>query len=79
MQNALSPAEYNLVHGVFKSLAQSDWFDRTDANERDCARMVLLVHSGGIDDADALHRACEPRARKRFARSQAVRHANIQI
>lgn len=69
MQNALSPVEYDMVQGVFKSLAQAEWFDRNDRNERDCAKMVLLVHSSGIDDADTLHQACEPRARRRFSKS----------
>ena len=69
MQNALSPVEYNMVRGVFRSLAQAEWFDRNDANERDCAKMVLLIHSSGIGDADRLHQVCEPHARKRFSRS----------
>ena len=69
MQNALSPVEYDMVQGVFKSLAQAEWFDRNDANERDCAKMVLLIHSSGIDDANRLHQVCEPHARKRFSRS----------
>ena len=70
MQNALSPVEYEMVHGVFKSLAQAEWFDRSEANERACAKLVLLVQSIGIDDAGALHRACEPQARERFSKSQ---------
>jgi len=70
MQNALSPVEYDMVQGVFKSIAQADWFDRSDANECECAKMVLLIHSTGIDDADRLHQACEPQARKRFSRSK---------
>ena len=69
MQNALSPVEYDIVQGVFKSLAQADWFERSDTNERECAKMVLLIHSAGIDDADKLHQVCEPRARKRFSKS----------
>jgi hypothetical protein len=72
MQNALSPVEYNMVQGVFKSLAQAEWFDRSDVNERNCAKMVLLVHSSGIDDADALREACEQQARQRYSKSHTV-------
>ena len=68
MQNALSPVEYDMVQRVFKSIAQAEWFDRSDTNERECAKMVLLIHFTGIDDADRLRRACEPQARKRFSR-----------
>lgn len=69
MQNALNPVEYEMVHDVFKSLAQAEWFDRSEVNERACAKLVLLVKSTGIDDARALHRACEPQARERFSKS----------
>lgn len=69
MQNALTPVEYEMVHDVFKSLAQAEWFDRSEVNERACAKLVLLVKSTGIDDARALHRACEPQARERFSKS----------
>ena len=70
MQNALSPAEYHIVQGVFRSLAQADWFDRSEENEKECARLVLLMYSNGIGDALQLHEACEPRARERFAKPQ---------
>jgi hypothetical protein len=71
MQNAMSPVEYEMVQGVFRSLAQSEWFDRNSINEHECAKLVLLIHSAGIDNADALHRACEPHARERFSKSPA--------
>lgn len=69
MQNAMSPVEYEVVQGVFTSLARAEWFDRNEVNERACAKLVLLIHSMGIDDPDALHQACEPQARERFSKS----------
>jgi hypothetical protein len=69
MQTALSPVEYDMVQGVFNSLAQAEWFERNEANETQCAKLVLLVHSIGIDDAEALHRACETQARERFSKT----------
>ncbi|MBX9456693.1 MAG: hypothetical protein KL863_12055 [Rhizobium sp.] len=68
MQNALSPNEYDVVRSVFDALAQAEWFDRTDANESACARLVLLIHSRGIVDPDALREACEPHAKNRYAK-----------
>lgn len=69
MQNALNPGDYEVVQSVFNSLAEAEWFDRSEANEQDCAKLVLLIHSSGIDDAERLHQACEPRARERFSKS----------
>lgn len=69
MQTALNPLEYEMVQGVFKSLAQAEWFDRSNNNERACAKLVLLIHSTGIDDAERLRQACEPQARERFSKS----------
>ena len=68
MQNALSPIEYNVVQSVFDSLAQAEWFDRTEPNKKECAKMVLLVHSGGVVTPEALLSICEPRARQRFSK-----------
>jgi hypothetical protein len=68
MQNAMSPVEYDMVQSVFDSLAQAEWFDRSESNEQACAKLVLLVHCTGIDDAATLHRACEPQARRRFSK-----------
>ena len=55
MQNALNPVDYEVVQSVFNSLAAAEWFDRSEANEQDCAKLVLLIHSSGIDDAERLH------------------------
>lgn len=69
MENAMSPKELDVVQSVFDALTNAAWFDRTDANERACARLVLLVHSRGVVEAEALHAACEPQAKDRYSRS----------
>jgi len=65
--NALSPREYDVVQAVFKSLAQSEWFDRTIENEKACARFVLLQYQDGMHE-DALLALCLNPARERFSR-----------
>ena len=65
--NALSPREYDVVQAVFRSIAQSDWFDRTIENEKACARFVLSQYHDGMDYA-VLFALCEPSARERYSR-----------
>jgi hypothetical protein len=72
MKTSLDPAEYELVQGVFKSLARAPWFDRTALNEKECAKLVLSVYSNGINDDDGLLAACLPEARRRFSKAGAV-------
>lgn len=72
MKTALDPAEYALVKGVFKSLAQAPWFDRTSLNEKGCAKLVLRMYSSGINDEDRLLAACLKEAHRRFSREGAV-------
>jgi hypothetical protein len=68
MRNALAPGDYNVVNSVFKSLAQLEWFDRTDENEKACARLVLRQYSmAGLSEA-ALLAQCEDAAREMFTR-----------
>lgn len=70
MVKALSPNEYDIVQAVFKWLAQSEWFDRTTANERDCASFVLLQYGdGGMSEAE-LRNKCRDVAMERFGRRQ---------
>jgi hypothetical protein len=47
MKASLEPAEYEIVHSVFKRLAQAPWFDRTSPNEKACAKLVLNHYSAG--------------------------------
>jgi len=72
MKTALDPAEYALVHGVFKSLAQSPWFERTSLNEKECVKLVLRVYSSGVNDEDGLLAACLKEAHERFSKRSAV-------
>lgn len=67
MLNALAPRDYDVVQTVFKLIAQSEWFDRNDANEKACARLVLRNYDRGLSEA-ALRARCEEAARKMFAR-----------
>jgi hypothetical protein len=68
MKTSLDPAEYELVQGVFKSMAQSPWFDRTPLNEKECAKLVLRIFATGIADDDGLLAACLPEAHNRFSK-----------
>ena len=72
MKTSLDPGEYDLVHGVFKSLAQAPWFDRTSPNESECAKLVLRAYAGGIVDGEALLASCLPEARRRFSRTEEI-------
>ena len=72
MKTSLDPAEYDLVQSVFKSLAQAPWFDRTSANEKECAKLVLRLYSSGIGNDDSLLAACLPEARQRFSKAEAI-------
>lgn len=72
MKASLDPAEYELVQRVFKSLAQSSWFDRTPVNEKECAKLVLRIYATGIADEDALLTACLREAHHRFSKHDAI-------
>ena len=69
MLTELSPQEYDVVHAAFKSLAQSDWFERTSPNEEACAKLVLHIYGNGGLEADELRTRCESIAKQRFSRS----------
>ena len=71
MNTSLDPAEYDLVQSDFKSLAQAPWFDRTSANEKECAKLILHLYSCGIGDDDMLA-ACLPEAHRRFSKAEVV-------
>jgi len=63
---ALSPRDYNVIFGVFKSLAQAEWFDRNVENEKACA-LVLLQYNNGGQTANELYERCVETAHERFA------------
>jgi hypothetical protein len=66
MKASLGPAEYEIVQGVFKRLAQAPWFDRTAPHEKECAKLVLKHYSAGATNPEDLLAACEPEARQRY-------------
>lgn len=66
MKASLEPAEYEIVQGVFKRLAQAPWFDRTVSNAKECAKRVLKHYSAGATNPVDLLAACEPEARQRY-------------
>jgi hypothetical protein len=67
MRTSLDPAEYDLVQGVFKSLARAPWFERTTFNEKECAKLVLQAYAAGTTDEAGLLAACLPEVRRRFS------------
>jgi len=69
MPSALSPRDYDLVQAVYVKLVHSDWFDRTDDNERACARLVLMQFGEGGLESTGLFERCEALARSRFGRT----------
>lgn len=71
MKTSLDPAEYDLVHGVFKALAKAPWFDRVSFKEKECAKLVLRVYGSGVADEGELFAACLPEARRRFSKGDA--------
>lgn len=68
MLNALTPREYMIVHEAFKSLAQADWFERNEANEKACAKLVLSKFDGSSATAEQLRHRCLDVAKERFSR-----------
>lgn len=72
MKTSLDPAEFELVQGVFKSLAQAPWFDRTSLNDKECAKLVLRVYSSGVKDEDGLLAACLKEAHQRFSKQSMI-------
>lgn len=67
MTASLEPAEYEIVQGAFKRLAQAPWFDRTSPNEKARAKLVLKRYSACVTNPVDLLAACEPEARQRYS------------
>lgn len=66
MLTALSSEDHDLVQTVFKSLVRSTWFDRNDANERGCAKLVLMHYGTSGKTEDELRARCEDQAKAAF-------------
>jgi len=48
MPYILRPNEFPIAQSVFEGLITSDWFDRSESNEKACAQLVLLYYQSGI-------------------------------
>ena len=68
MPFVLQPRDFEIVQSVFKSLIQSEWFDRTTANEKACAQLVLVLYGKGGLDVPELHAKCVDTARELFSK-----------
>ena len=68
MPFVLQPRDFDIVQSVFKSLIGSEWFDRTDANEKACAQLVLALYGKGGLDVAGLHAKCVDTARELFSK-----------
>lgn len=66
----LQPNDFSIVQSVFQSLVDSDWFDRTPANEKACAQLVLVLYGKGGLSAEELHTKCVDTAREIFRKPQ---------
>jgi hypothetical protein len=64
----LQPHDFEIVQTVFKSLLNADWFDRTEANEKACAQLVLVLYGDGGLDAAELHAKCIDTAQELFSK-----------
>ena len=70
MSFILRPPDFEIVQSVFGKLIRSDWFDRTDANEKACAQLVLVLYGDGGLSVDELHAKCAETAQELFSKPQ---------
>lgn len=70
MPHILQPSDFKIVQTVFRSLIDADWFDRTVANERACAQLVLVLYGKGGLTVEELHAKCVDTAREIFSKSK---------
>lgn len=72
MPYILQPADFKIVQTVFQSLVEAEWFDRTNANEKACTQLVLVLYKGGMT-VEELHAKCVDTAREIFGKPSAPR------
>jgi hypothetical protein len=65
----LQPSDFEIVQAVFKSLLNADWFDRTEANEKACAQLVLVLYGTGGLTISELHGKCIDTAQELFSKT----------
>lgn len=73
MSFILRPPDFEIVQSVFGKLTRSDWFDRTDANEKACAQLVLVLYGEGGLSADELYAKCVETAQEIFGKPEPVK------
>lgn len=62
----LAPEQIRLVHSVFNVVIREEWFPRTQDNCGECAKLIIQLYQGGVDDG-ALMEEAKAAARKRFS------------
>lgn len=68
MPFVLQPPDFEIVQTVFKSLLNADWFERTAANEKACAQLVLVLYGDGGLSVPELHAKCIDTAQELFSK-----------
>lgn len=68
MPFVLQPPDFEIVQTVFKLLLDADWFERTEANEKACAQLVLVLYGDGGLTVAELHANCIDTAQELFSK-----------
>ena len=68
----LAPEQIRLVHRVYNLIIREQWFPRTRHNCDECARLVLQLYQGGIDEEIDLLEETRAAAQNRFGRSPTI-------
>jgi len=69
MPYVLQPADFRVVQTVFRSIVDSEWFDRTPDNEKACTQLLLVWYKDGMS-ADDLRGKCIEIIRDLFSKRQ---------
>ena len=73
MPYILQPADFKIVQAVILLLVDSDWFDRTTANEKACTQLVLVMYGRGNMTLEALYEQSVDTAKELFSKPQPPR------
>ena len=68
MPFVLQPNDFEIVQTVFNALLNAQWFDRTEANEKACAQLVMVLYGDGGLNVTELHGKCIDTARELFSK-----------
>jgi hypothetical protein len=69
MPFVLQPHDFEIVQTVFNALLDAEWFDRTEANGKACAQLVMVLYGDGGLNVPELHAKCLDTARELFGKS----------